>query len=489
MRIDRISIRKDSKRKFLEFSPGSNLIFSSVNSCGKTTLFRFILHGMGFTIPSLKGLNMDECFVKMGVHRDDGTDIEIRRYGKDLTIIQDGSPSSFRLPRQLEDAVSVIFGTGASDICPFILGSMYIDQDKGWSLLNHGKVIGKNRFFIDHFLTTLCSDEVSKIQFKKDSLKSESKRYKELLNLFDRQKTLDNISRNDVDTTVVESLQGDINKLNVQLAQLNKEYSRVEGSKKNNKEFKNYIDRLRLYINVGGEHPIRLTSDMIEPIDDITNLLEARSSSLKKKIKELRNQLLIKEAKLDEYIEKQGMDAIVESFSVTPLSKINLDVSNVQSSIKLMDKAIKQCDSEIDSAINISRPTVRLNEIIMRNAAFLGVDSYLIGVDNVCRIRELKVYSGTDYKKTVLAFRLAYCSLIREEFGIMLPLILDSPRNEVDDQNMSMMMGLIREHYSDHQILIASIFDTGLGFDKKIELKVKNKLLDEDVNSKIADFL
>lgn len=489
MRILKIVITHEKECKNIQFSEKSNLIYSSQNSCGKTTLFRFILYGLGYSIPSLKGLNMDECTIEMTIQKDDNSIITTYRCEKDFTIKTEKSVVAYRLPRQSDTILSDIFGKEMTELSQFILVSMYVDQDKGWTLLNHGKIIGNVSFHIDDVLSTLCGDEVSNIQLKKKALQSETARYKELIRLFDRQKTLDNIVRNEIDTSVIESLQSEIDRLNVRLNLYKTELSRIEASKKSNQNFLDYIDKMRLFIKIDEYNSIRLTSNMVEPAGDLNSLLEARSTAIKMKIKEIKSQLLHKEAELDKYLEQQNMDDIIQSFSVTPLSRINLDTSTVQSSINLMDKAIKECVGEIDKKIDVSSITQKLNALIIRNATVLGVDSHLKSIDNVCRIRELKTYSGTDYKKIVLAFRLAYCSLIHDIFGITLPLILDSPKNEVDDTNISLMLKLIFEYYPNHQLMIASIYDLDYKFEKRIELKNKNKLLDEEISqSHLSDY-
>jgi len=61
--------------------------------------------------------------------------------------------------------------------------------------------------------------------------------------------------------------------------------------------------------------------------------------------------------------------------------------------------------------------------------------------------------------KTVFAFRLAYIIEIERAIGVKLPLILDSPSGkEVDQENIRLMMDILKRDFSDHQIIIASIY-------------------------------
>ena len=49
----------------IEFSNGINLIHSDYNSCGKTTLLRFILYALGYSIPSTKKIKFQNCEVEL----------------------------------------------------------------------------------------------------------------------------------------------------------------------------------------------------------------------------------------------------------------------------------------------------------------------------------------------------------------------------------------------------------------------------------------
>ena len=79
--------------------------------------------------------------------------------------------------------------------------------------------------------------------------------------------------------------------------------------------------------------------------------------------------------------------------------------------------------------------------------------------------------------KTVFSFRLAYIIEIEKKLGLKLPIILDSPSGkEVDLENIKLMMDILKRDFSDHQTIIASIFEYDFNPLNKIE--IVNRLIE-----------
>ena len=70
------------------------------------------------------------------------------------------------------------------------------------------------------------------------------------------------------------------------------------------------------------------------------------------------------------------------------------------------------------------------------------------------------------------------CMLIAENvLKIKLPIILDSPSGkEIDQANVSLMMELLKRDFSDHQLIIASIFK--YDFDEVNTIEIKERLIE-----------
>ena len=95
---------------------------------------------------------------------------------------------------------------------------------------------------------------------------------------------------------------------------------------------------------------------------------------------------------------------------------------------------------------------------------------------------ELKSLTGALLHKLIFAFRLGYILAIEKKLNIKLPIILDSPSGkEVDKENISKMMDILKRDFSDNQIIIASIFE--YNFDEVNKIEIKNMLLEEIIKN------
>ena len=152
-----------------DFHSKFNLITSNdVNSTGKSTYCRLIFYALGYTIPSTEGINFDRVDTTAYIENN-GQKYIVRRSFKVLVVEStDGSWSkTYTLPDEHISFISYIFGVDNLRIAGNLLGLMYIDQEKGWTLLNRGKVIGNNRFSIDELVSALKNMGLRKILCKR----------------------------------------------------------------------------------------------------------------------------------------------------------------------------------------------------------------------------------------------------------------------------------------------------------------------------------
>lgn len=70
-----------------------------------------------------------------------------------------------------------------SRIIKNLLGLMYIDQEKGWTLLNRGKVIGGIHFSIDELMAALNHTDCESLFEKRDLIENEISKYNAMLNM------------------------------------------------------------------------------------------------------------------------------------------------------------------------------------------------------------------------------------------------------------------------------------------------------------------
>lgn len=119
----------------------------------------------------------------------------------------------------------------------------------------------------------------------------------------------------------------------------------------------------------------------------------------------------------------------------------------------------------------------RVYNNVLKYAIELGIGTDTTLAASYLFTSNLKELSGALLHKTVFAFRLAYIIEIEKFLGDKLPIILDSPSGkEVDQENIKLMMDILKRDFSDHQIIIASIYEYDLNPLNRIE--IMNRLIE-----------
>lgn len=166
------------------FESGFNLIFSEKNSTGKTTLMRCILYGLGYAVPGTKKFSIESCYIKVVIEKDDSTQITLCRSRADsIELTEANMQYTYALPVQINELHEKILGTNNEDIINNLLGAIYADQEKGWTLLNRGKAIAGIHFNIDELIRGLSGRQCSDILLRKKKIEENLKKYKQILNI------------------------------------------------------------------------------------------------------------------------------------------------------------------------------------------------------------------------------------------------------------------------------------------------------------------
>lgn len=80
-----IRLKEGFFERAIIFSEGVNLIHSEKNSCGKTTLLRFMLYALGYNIPNTRKIKFDRCEVELVIECETVGQILLLRHG-DIAI-------------------------------------------------------------------------------------------------------------------------------------------------------------------------------------------------------------------------------------------------------------------------------------------------------------------------------------------------------------------------------------------------------------------
>ena len=199
MLIESLKVFTEENEIFYKFGRNT-MIYSIHNSKGKTTLIRFILYALGYQIPATEGIgNFDNMEFEILIKNNE-QNFSINRE-KDIVKVKINKESlEFKIPEQENELHCLIFGIENDTILNNLLAVFYIDQEKGWTLLNRGKIIGNIRFNIEEFIAGISNINIQNLISEKKVLNREIKKYRYIKNTID----INNEFNEDDDDTIEE---------------------------------------------------------------------------------------------------------------------------------------------------------------------------------------------------------------------------------------------------------------------------------------------
>lgn len=458
MRFIKIKITEGMFSKNFEFVEGINQVYSEQNATGKTTLLRLMLYSLGYKIPSTRKMNFDQCITETSIALENSQVVDIVRIDTELTVSSQAESKKYFLPYEHENFLATIFGTTNSDILQNLLAVFYIDQEKGWTLLNKGSAIGHIRFDLQQLVRGLteknCNDLIESIE----ALKIEIGKYQKMLSLAEYQKRIDTQKGNLISESIEDKRKDELSVLYFDRSQVQEELKQISIILQDQKAFKEYIDRMHLVIETPyGSFPV--TKDNIRGLNDITEFAETQ-----KKFK------LLELSKINDAIskiEKRSKKDIRLDEVKTMIQEFDEEVANIPLNAIAIDRTLRKLQSQ-KSALQkrlglLSRGNMDFNnalyDLVHGYLCDFGIEEYTTSSPNYIFTDDLKSLSGAILQLTVLAFKLAYISIIKKYINIKLPLIIDSPRGrELDAENMKKIVTVLKRDFGEHQIIIASIY-------------------------------
>ena len=249
MRFNSIKLKESGEERTIIFSGGNNLIHSSQNSKGKTTLLRILLYSIGFNIPSTKKIKFENCEIEVNITTDNDETISLIRYCREYIILKKGDAAiTYILPSQQQNLQKIIFQTANVDILNNILGSFYFDQEKGWTLLNRGVVIGSNRFNIEELIRGINNVDCSNLILMKEKKHQELQKYKQMYSVSKYQETIDMETQNITSESYNLNVESQIEQCKIQKASLKRELKRIDDVLQENERFQKFIADVGLVI-------------------------------------------------------------------------------------------------------------------------------------------------------------------------------------------------------------------------------------------------
>lgn len=483
MVIEKLILEESTNTASDSFSRKFNLITSNeVNSTGKSTYCRLIFYALGYTIPSTEGINFDrvDTTIKIEIN---GQKLIVKRTSKILSVkSEDGAWSKiFTLPDEHISFIAYIFNLDNLRIAGNLLGLMYIDQEKGWTLLNRGKVIGNNRFSIDELVSALKNIDCEDLFKERDAIEREIDKYNAMLNM---NSIKEDYYENNNNLEVV-TLGDDIKKkiASVQLAIQNIKQSIDEITKviKQDKSFFEYIEAMGLYVKTS-DGLVKVTKDNIENSCNI-EYLKAEKSLLMNSLSRLEGEKakLVREYESVIYgtnLFKENITIDTEKKINSALSSINIDVEAIKDLLKQAKKEHEGNKSQIKEKIRQGNEYIsQIYELFLKFAQQLNVEESISNKIDYIFTDNLKGKTGAQFQKLIIAYKVAVIKIVEKVINTKLFLVIDSLKaKELDDKNTKQIMEFLQRELSDNQVIIASIYsqkDFFVDFDKVIIFKNK----------------
>lgn len=293
-----IYLKEGLLERKIYFSEGVNLIHSEKNSCGKTTLLRFMLYALGYNIPNTKKIKFNRCEVELEIECESVGTVLLNRYSDivlEATFMN--RKRTFVLPEQRDNLHEIIFRTNNNDLLENLLGAFYVDQEKGWTLLNRGIVIGSIHFSIEQLIRGLAGCDCSDLIRKESQLTRELKKYKQMFSVAKYKEQLTIESGDLTANSYMDESDITIDQLKIRRRQLKSDLRRIDNILSENKRFKKFIADMKLLVRSPDNSVFVVTENNIVEMSDIIDLLvtkrkftSAEFAKISKQLNELENE-------------------------------------------------------------------------------------------------------------------------------------------------------------------------------------------------------
>ena len=460
MKIIEFKLRHKLSFQFKQVISQKNdvIIFHSViNSTGKTTLLRAILYTLGFSVPDTELVAFKNYEFDMTVNVKSNTHHIVR---KDALITVDDI--EFDLPVDELAVRALLFNISNYELLDNLLGAIYFDQEKGWTLLNRGTIIGKNHFSIESFFRGLNDDESAAGYKLKDELSSIEKKiaqYKLIANVAEYKDAVNvAVSKSLSYDNFYEGIEKELIEKRQRLGIVESELRDINDIIKRNKTFIDYILRKKIYITDTHGEVIRVTKENLFRYDEVEESNEARKSMLLLERNAIRTRIAELESNQERQLTFDGFSSDEERLNYRLSELKDISIVEVQSILKRLEKEKERVAKKMVEHTRFNNSWIeKVNKIVTAYKEELHVpEKYKIDIFT----HKLKSKSGAILHKLVFIYKLAYIKVLSQKAEYPMPIFCDSPSGrEVEQETIKAMLNIIKRDFSDHQIIIASIND------------------------------
>lgn len=442
------------------FSEKYNLIFSKDNSKGKTTLIRFILYALGYQIPATEGIgSFEKCYFEISIKNFD-KDYIIFRNGNNIELHMGETISNYVLPIQESELHSLLFDIDNISVIKNLLSTYYIDQEKGWTMLNRGKIIGNIRFNIEEFVAGVSDIDIEKLLDEKSMLSNELKKYRYFKNVIEINSEYDEFDTKDVyRTQELDQLLTQQRELEIKIKKAQKNIKSIEETILGNKAFSKLITDFDIIINHNGVEFILEENDLMG-FNENQNILRVKQNNYKIQLEKDKRELKKIISVVNEKNVLFSLDSVAEELE-KKVGTWGIDVSHIDKIITQLNNKRNKVNSQIKEKLSFNNnELIKFYEVINVYAKELGIKEYISDDSpKFVLTNKLKGLSGRILAQMAYIFKLSYIKIIEDKYNLFLPIIIDSPRtNELSVTSTNDMLKILHRDFNKHQIIIASIY-------------------------------
>ena len=483
MIIKSIRLKEGLFERYIDFSDSVNLVYSQRNTRGKTTLLRSLLYGLGYGIPNTRKMKFDRCEITLLIESDAAGSVTLYRNNAAFIVAQfnsTGEKITYVLPEQQIELHSKLWGIENADIINNLLGAFYVDQEKGWTLINRGVVIGSIHFNIEELIRGLSGTDCSELIAEESKVSRELDKYRQMFSVAQYREALSDRAESLISESFADETSAEIDHLEIETQRAKTELRRIDGLLSDNRRFKNFVADMKLLVQAPDGNTFPVTEDNIVGLNDLIELLVAKRKIEAARYSKLSAQLSRVKEKTkheNEQLSFLNNESLIESFDKT-ISQLPLNPIAIKREITILEGRLKTIREEITTVTKLNNKVASsISDNLIKYATELGIGDKNSLSETYLFTSNLKELSGAVYHKTAFAFRLAYIIAIEITTGVKLPIILDSPSGkEIDQENVCLMMDILKRDFSDHQIIIASIYKYDFPELKIVE--IKNRLIE-----------
>jgi hypothetical protein len=240
------------------FAETVNIVFSTKNSVGKTTLLRMMMYALGYPIPNTRGIRFSDYETIISLVGANDESFVLTRNRNYIEVKHNGEENGYSLPVEQNQMHSLIYGISNLEVIDNLLGAFYVDQEKEWTLLNRGKAIGNVHFSIESLLRGLSNRTNDELTLRLDVVKREIQKYKHMLDVATYKTEINLLGETAFIDSPSDDIESALEVLYCERKPIAGEINRIKDVIRKNTNFEKYITSFRLRVKAtnGEEIPM-----------------------------------------------------------------------------------------------------------------------------------------------------------------------------------------------------------------------------------------